>query len=256
MRRSLTNPRVLLLSVLAVAMVVLFIATVIAYWDLPRVRVAPGLTMSTLVVPEGRSLNQEHLLARLNAPEFAEQLMTSSRAHRRLFEPSDRDNLTFSVAPCLVEDLAVYGVLSRMYSVEGSRFGLVLWLQDRLPGMPDMAELDTEVNQLNREAHDLMNREVKQVVAALRHPFPQEWKAACQLVDELREPFEGIGFGVHSATKHEIVIDVFGANSRGKLDRIFEQATWIKRGMNVGPKVKLQFFDAAMSSTGTIYSSF
>jgi hypothetical protein len=192
----------------------------------------------------------------LNASESVEQLVRSTRQHRLLFEPYDDDRIAFSVSPCLESDLAVYGMLPRMYTLEGSRFGLVRWLQDRLPGMPDLVELVTEVNELNREAQEVINREVKRVVAAIRHPFPEEWNAACQLMAELREPFDGIGFGIHAVTKGEIVIDVFGANSKGMSDKVSEAALWIKRGSNAAPKVKMRFFEAAMPAGGTVESSF
>ena len=62
MRRSLLNPRVVLLGATAAATVVLLIASVMAYCSRPRVEVTPGAVFISVVVPEGKRMNQAELI--------------------------------------------------------------------------------------------------------------------------------------------------------------------------------------------------
>ncbi|MGO8688430.1 MAG: hypothetical protein ACLQLG_02245 [Thermoguttaceae bacterium] len=254
MRRSLLNPRVVLLGATTAAAVVLLIASVMAYCSRPRVAVTPGAVFISVVVPEGRRTNQAELIRRLNAPEFAEQLKAATRHRRLLSRLVAEEPISFSITSPEYRGVAVHGWLPRMCAVESSRYELVRWLQQRLPGMPDSAELielQTEADALNREARDVIDSQVKQVIEAVRFPFPKEWRAACQLTDELRERFMGIGFGIAEAGSGKIVIDIFGANAQGKADQILDEVHFAKQRVGIVGDVKLRFFEAQPPHRGT-----
>ena len=133
--------RVVLLGATAAATVALLIASVMAYCTRPRVAVTPGAVFISVVVPEGKKMNQDGLLRRLNAPEFAAQLKAATRHRRLLSRLVAEEHISFSLAPPGSREVGVHGSLPRMCAVESSRYELVRWLQQRLPGMPDSAEL-------------------------------------------------------------------------------------------------------------------
>ena len=84
----------------------------------------------------------------------------------------------------------------------------------------------------------------------MRFPFPKEWRAACQLTDELRERFLGIGFGIAEAGSGQIVIDIFGANTSGKADQILDEVHFAKHRVGIVGDVEAAILRGPAAASG------
>lgn len=206
--RSLSNPRVLLSSLLAV---VLFYSIIWAYVDRPRLLVGFGGIADTIPVAqtdcdgvEVRSVQfRGELEKRLVSTAFMQALHAKDIRQPRLLRedtsvvvshlpaPSLDANpmaaelstgivnayqsqaLVIMIGFCDRSDVSLMYFYPRSYSVHRPTNAWIRWLQVKLPGMPDESRLAMEADTANKAAKDdiseLVASTVQDCVSACRH---------------------------------------------------------------------------------------
>jgi hypothetical protein len=202
MWRFLRSPRRVLGSLLAISLAIscLCLCAMIpyAYWDRPRIEIVSvnecmiKLSFIARVVVEGetfvyqnwrcasrttaRDQDCDKLSALLNSPDFLQTYRTEAvKRHGRLsdlFEGSDQ-RLAFRCEPAkyavidgLLQDfdgMGVSGIYSKRFAVHQPAYPWSRWLQARLPFMPNKTKLCQEANELNQDAADVLDSQVRQV---------------------------------------------------------------------------------------------
>jgi len=193
MWRSLSNPRVLLLSIFAAG---LFWSVMWAYAERPRLLVGVGGIGDTVVIRQSEFDNaivrsaefRDALERRMKSAEFDEALRSKDSREpplfrkgmpivvRRLstpgldtsiaeisgmvFEVYENQALVFLVGDSGSSDLYVLYLVPQSYRVHQPANSWIRWLQARLPGVPDASRLAVEAE----TANDAVKNDVRMLV--------------------------------------------------------------------------------------------
>lgn len=199
-RRSLSNPRILLSFLFAV---ILFLSVTWAYVERPRLEVGFGGVGDTISVPQSdfnnikvRSVQfRDDLETRLTSAEFMTALRAKDIQHppffregppvvfHRITTPPGLDvnplageltrtvldayqgqALVFIVGESERSDIYVMFLCPRSYRVHRPANSWILWLQERLPGMPDTTRLEKEAEAANKAAKDHIGKLVQHTI--------------------------------------------------------------------------------------------
>jgi hypothetical protein len=199
MRKSIFNPRILISAIFTAG---LFWSVIWAYIECPRLQVGFGGISETILIHQNDIKNVEvrstcfrdELEKRLTSAEFMKSLHTTDSRQprfflegtpvvvRRLPGPSLDTNplvanltgavsdaykgqtLAFLMGESGQSDLYLMYIYPQSYRVEKPDNPWILWLQSRLPGMPDTLKLAAEVEAANLAIKDEIRKQVQQTV--------------------------------------------------------------------------------------------
>lgn len=109
--------------------------------------------------------------------------------------------------------------------------------------MPDRAGLYAEADEANADARQVVETQVRLVLAEMRHLHATEWRGTCLLIGLLQERFEGVAFRAMEPSKGEIGIEVLGVASDKEQDAVFDWASMVQNGTkyDIRSALKMRF---------------
>jgi hypothetical protein len=194
MRRSISNPRILVPCVLGTLM---FLLIVEAYLEYPHVSAGFGAVAGTANIRASEIDNnaqsaelRDQFEKRLQSPQFMKRLVASDYGCRAILEGTSAvvvrfdtkpgasaaempevsqfadslkaPKLTFLTMGTWNADLSVVFMIVRGYGISQPSSSWIGWLQERLPGMPDRDRLMKEAEAANQVVKQAIERQIQE----------------------------------------------------------------------------------------------